>query len=412
MRALILASGARSLGCAGRFLGLTVVERVVKNLQRAGVDELTILGASSLLPPGLRAQVRWREDPEHEPAAIRAVLAEAPTPLLVVAGDAVYHPDLPKRLVAAGKESACSLVAAETPGHPLLWLVPERPLPPGGTELAPWVAALRAEESLRPHELREGTDFVTPVHDPTAERRATKLLLKTNWRPHDGIVAKLLNKHISVAISARLANTPITPNQMTVAAFVVALVGVGLAGLGSHWAFALGAALVQLQSILDGCDGELARLRYQSSRFGAWLDTIVDDILGAGWLVALGLGGTRATGHWAYLAVGAGAAFLHVSAVVLIYIALFRGGAGGHQDFKWWWEEGEGQNPHTHEPDLRALSTWGKYALKRDFYVLAFFVLACFNLRAIPLGISAAGAVSWFVVMMVQIGKRGLRLVE
>jgi CDP-L-myo-inositol myo-inositolphosphotransferase len=40
-----------------------------------------------------------------------------------------------------------------------------------------------------------------------------------------------------------------------------------------------GFACQQLQSILDGCDGELARVRMQQSKLGAWLDTFVDDVL-------------------------------------------------------------------------------------------------------------------------------------
>jgi CDP-L-myo-inositol myo-inositolphosphotransferase len=34
--------------------------------------------------------------------------------------------------------------------------------------------------------------------------------------------------------------------------------------------------LIQLGSILDGCDGEVARLTFSKSRFGAWLDTLLD----------------------------------------------------------------------------------------------------------------------------------------
>ncbi len=37
-----------------------------------------------------------------------------------------------------------------------------------------------------------------------------------------------------------------------------------------------GAALSVWASILDGCDGEVARFKLQSSKFGCWLDTICD----------------------------------------------------------------------------------------------------------------------------------------
>ena len=38
----------------------------------------------------------------------------------------------------------------------------------------------------------------------------------------------------------------------------------------------LGAILVQFASVVDGCDGEVARLKHLASARGAWLDTILD----------------------------------------------------------------------------------------------------------------------------------------
>ena len=38
----------------------------------------------------------------------------------------------------------------------------------------------------------------------------------------------------------------------------------------------VGGLLIQLASIIDGCDGEIARLKQMSSARGAWLDTVLD----------------------------------------------------------------------------------------------------------------------------------------
>ena len=51
-----------------------------------------------------------------------------------------------------------------------------------------------------------------------------------------------------------------------------------------------GMALEHMQSILDGCDGELARVRFQQSKLGAWLDTFVDDVLNVLMTAAVGSG--------------------------------------------------------------------------------------------------------------------------
>jgi phosphatidylglycerophosphate synthase len=60
---------------------------------------------------------------------------------------------------------------------------------------------------------------------------------------------------------------------------IVSLVGVAAAALvlaGGYARTALGAALFVLNSVLDGVDGELARLRFQESPAGAWLDRLSD----------------------------------------------------------------------------------------------------------------------------------------
>ena len=84
----------------------------------------------------------------------------------------------------------------------------------------------------------------------------------------DGYVAAHLNRRLSVPISARLARTRITPTQITVISFLIALVGAACFAVGRHWTAVIGALLVQLSSVVDGCDGELARLRHLATARG------------------------------------------------------------------------------------------------------------------------------------------------
>ena len=55
-----------------------------------------------------------------------------------------------------------------------------------------------------------------------------------------------------------------TPNHVTIAAILVGLFASLLASRGDvRRRVALAGVLLELNSILDSCDGELARLRYQ-----------------------------------------------------------------------------------------------------------------------------------------------------
>ena len=111
----------------------------------------------------------------------------------------------------------------------------------------------------------------------------------------DGYIAAHLNRRLSVPISARLARTPITPTQITVISFLIALSGAAVFTLDRFWTGVVGAVLVQFASVVDGCDGEIARLRHLATARGTWLDTMLDRYADSAVVVALTLG--YATGH-------------------------------------------------------------------------------------------------------------------
>ncbi len=46
--------------------------------------------------------------------------------------------------------------------------------------------------------------------------------------------------------------------------------------MSGYPALAIGGVLAQLASIIDGCDGEIARLKHSQSAFGGWLDAVLD----------------------------------------------------------------------------------------------------------------------------------------
>jgi len=131
-------------------------------------------------------------------------------------------------------------------------------------------------------------------------RRALDVVIRSVGSGSEGFVSRHLNRKLSTPITRLMLTTPVNPDQVSAIAFLTA-VGGAAAMLGNRWR--LGAALVQLSSILDGCDGELARARLESSPrgavFDATLDRLADGLVIAG--MATGAGSKRA--HWAgYLA--------------------------------------------------------------------------------------------------------------
>lgn len=90
---------------------------------------------------------------------------------------------------------------------------------------------------------------------------------------YDGIVSRYLNRPLSRPTARALQNTPATPNAVTL--FTLALSAVTAALVAVGWNI-VGGVLIQAVSVIDGVDGELARLKAMSSRFGAVLDAVTD----------------------------------------------------------------------------------------------------------------------------------------
>ena len=119
--------------------------------------------------------------------------------------------------------------------------------------------------------------FWIDVDDPEAFQRAENALLDNlRGKTNDGPVARFLNRPLSIRISRRLINYSITPNQISLYSFLFSILAAGLIALGGYPALFLGGVLAQFASVIDGCDGEIARLKFQSSDYGKWLDAVLD----------------------------------------------------------------------------------------------------------------------------------------
>jgi CDP-L-myo-inositol myo-inositolphosphotransferase len=92
---------------------------------------------------------------------------------------------------------------------------------------------------------------------------------------HDGPVSRYINRRISGRITGFIVsrNIPITPNQVSLITFALSLLAAYIIAVGH---LIVGGLLVQLSSILEGVDGELARARGMASSRGGFLDTMLD----------------------------------------------------------------------------------------------------------------------------------------
>lgn len=147
----------------------------------------------------------------------------------------------------------------------------------GDASLAGAVTELAPSTRLEAVPLPRGA-WWQDVDTPEDLRRVSSRLRRSLGKQADGPVARYLNRPLSTRVSMALAHLPLHPDVVSILAFLVALAGAWTLAIGAGIA---GALLVHAASVLDGVDGEIARLRIRASAAGALLDGVLDRIADA-----------------------------------------------------------------------------------------------------------------------------------
>ncbi|MGI5912429.1 MAG: sugar phosphate nucleotidyltransferase [Syntrophomonadaceae bacterium] len=122
------------------------------------------------------------------------------------------------------------------------------------------------------------------VDDIDSYKYCEKMLLQSLIPPKDGFISRSINRKASLRITKLLTKTAITPNHITLLSFLIAVM--------SAICFAIvnpifAGLLAQLTSILDGVDGEIARLKFLRSNYGGIFDAMLDRY--ADFLIIIGM---------------------------------------------------------------------------------------------------------------------------
>jgi phosphatidylglycerophosphate synthase len=252
--------------------------------------------------PAATGAVRWLD-----PTIGRGPDADSGEPWLLIPAPLVIDPGCLRALLDPAAPAGGAVLANSMAGPAPVILAPAalvaRLWPklavgePIGLDLARHLDAARTEP-------RQAPGLLVVVRDEAGLVEAEQALYRRVGTGWDTGVDRFLHRRCSRWITRVLVRTPATPNLVSLASLAV-----GSAAIWCFWrstpaSAAWGIAFYALASILDHSDGELARLTYQESRFGAHLDWAIDTIIHAG--VVLGMGLTA--GGPVALAVGIAAA--------------------------------------------------------------------------------------------------------
>ncbi len=368
MKCLILAAGSgsrlrRRADSKPLFplLGVPLIERTIRSAQAAGADDFVVITGHRAQP--LRAflhrlsgrigapiatvhNARWRE--AGNGVSVSAAEGKIEEPFLLLMADHLFDPELPRRLMEAGApENGLRLAVDGNRTNPLVDLEDvtrvrregERIVEIGkglewydGFDTGLFLATPALFEALREAQAEGDTTlsggvrrlaargkalaldvtggFWCDLDDEAALKKAEAVLLqRAGGKERDGPVARWINRPLSIRLSRWLARLPVTPNQISLLSFLVSLLAAGLFMQEGYPALAAGGVLAQLASIIDGCDGEIARLKYLGSDYGGWLDAVLDRYADA--LLLFGL-------TWHQLHMGGGDAVLAAGFLAIV----------------------------------------------------------------------------------------------
>lgn len=364
-------------------LGLTLAQRTVMAARRAGYGRIFFLARDQAVPPGTTAITDWSSLADALQPSQAAPLIIAPATILA--------------------ETDWLKILAATQIEPAAWAaIPHRIVVLAATALPDALTALQTEGGaldMAAVEERLTRRFgraaaipskIDPMVVATSEdvRPAERRLLRGLVKDTDGFMARHFDRHISLQISRRLAPTAVKPTQITLVSIAIGLCGAPFF-LSSHWSWqTVGALLFLLHSIVDGCDGELARLKFQESRYGGILDFWGDNV------VHVAVFGCMAIG-WALSAAATWPLWLGAAAIV---------GTLGSAGFVYWRQlrvkEGSGPlyTSVSTVPDDR-LASMLDAASRRDFIYLV-PILALFGQASWLLPLAAVGAPIFFLLLI------------
>src|SRR6202162_5011125 len=238
------------------------------------------------------------------PSLIGQLASEIDGHLVLIAGDRVYHPSLHKRVAEwdATGYALMLMTDGDTVGlcslsrEASVDLAIHNPTVAGSIEdLEHWMTKTHAVESEAVAD-EQWQSVLNEQQRVLAERKLDSWLVK----PTDGIYARA-NRKISIPISRRIIPFPITPNMVSLFTLGVSFAAGVFLALGGYWNMLTGAILSWFSSVLDGCDGEVARLKLQESAFGCWLETVCDNLYYLFILGGMTIGLVRSSGNRSYL---------------------------------------------------------------------------------------------------------------
>jgi phosphatidylglycerophosphate synthase len=311
-----------------RLAGLPIAERVLRSACRAGYARVVVYAdrdaaaALERLAREIQGDIRIVSDERDWGSLLASLPPDAP--ITAIGGGTVVSPAL---LADAASVKVHSGETRDVPAG-RQWPVSgvlRMPASAAGDVTALAAALHTRLTSASPIPSGEDVSFgrarlALRIPDAAALSGAEQIIRRSSYKDTDNTLARF-NRSMSLPISVALIRTPLTANQLSVALVALGFYSAWLFSTGNYWAGVLGGFLSLAASVMDGCDGEIARLKYQESALGCWIETFGDYSYYIAIFVGLTVGAVRRTGwHGFYWLGGIALTGTLVAFALLIYL--------------------------------------------------------------------------------------------
>ncbi|MDQ0597507.1 phosphatidylglycerophosphate synthase [Streptomyces canus] len=232
------------------------------------------------------------------PHALRLGLTDPRFPLAAISGAVTAQPAGRQALTRAmARESSAgggTTVAVDSLADRIVTALDAENAGVHHPELGSLVAAVPADPQAR----NEARQAVADVDDEAVR-------LKSAVKSRDGFFTTHFISPYSRYIARWCARRGLTPNQVTTASLLTALIAAGSAATGTRAGFIAAGVLLIASFVLDCVDGQIARYSLQYSTLGAWLDATFDRAKEYAYYAGLALGAARGGDDVWALALGA-----------------------------------------------------------------------------------------------------------
>jgi len=383
---------------------LPILLRTIFAAQKVGITQIMVIADSTTGPRVQQELLRTRRLPKSVQwawapagASLSEELQYVSTVaccerLVLIDGSTTYHPSLLKKASEWNGEDAAlaltsgdKLVGIQTlTGETLRHLA--ECCPAQIATLEELHASLAGMHSVVSMAVPEDSwqRITTPEDRRSAEQKLDRWLVK----PTDGIFART-NRRISIPISRQIIKFPITPNMVSIFTLGVGLASGLFFAFGGYWNTLLGAFLCLAASILDGSDGEVARLKFQESDFGCWLETVCDYLFYLFLFVGMTIGLWRSSGSRAYLVLGGLLLFGAIASFLATGWERHRLAAGRPEQLLGIWQAHAESRPSN--PFL-FFGRHTEFIVRRCFFPYAMLFFAVCNIMSVAFILSAIGA--------------------